>query len=176
MNVRLLVLGLLAERPMHGYELRKLAEDNRIEAWAGVLPGSIYHALRQLAKERLIARTARERIGGRVRERYGITPAGRAALADLVREAWHERMRSFPTSLYGALSFRSALAPAEERASLDAAIGDLEREIAAWEVARPLKGPMSPSRQALFDNGVGHLRLDLELLVKLRSLARRQSR
>jgi DNA-binding PadR family transcriptional regulator len=176
MNVRLLVLGLLEQKPMHGYELRKLAAQNRIESWTGILPGSIYHALGQLAKEGLIISKATERQGDRVREVFAITRAGRAQLKRLVQEAWRERIRSFPTPLYGALSFRSALDPADERTALDTAIHDLEAEVAAWESARPLKGPMTADQEAMYDNGLTHLRTDLALLRHLRRSRNRRSK
>ena len=176
MNVRLLVLGLLERKPMHGYELRKLAAQNRIESWTGILPGSIYHALGQLAKDGLIVRKAVERQGDRVREVFAITRAGRAELKRLVQEAWAERLRSFPTALYGALSFREALDPAEERAALAGAIRDVESEIATWESARPLKGPMPPDQAAMYDNGLTHLKADLALLQSLQKANRKTGR
>ena len=165
--VRLLVLGVLAERPMHGYELRKLAEQSRIEAWSGILPGSIYHALKQLEKEGLVALAKTEQTGKRRREVYRITKAGRAAIGALIGEAWRDPIRSLPTTLYGALAFRGLGDPALEHAAIERQIADLSREIAAWERARPLKGPLSPDQEALFDNGLDHLRTDLALLQRL---------
>jgi len=52
--VRLFVLGLLYARPRHGYEIRKWLETRRTDLWTGVLPGSIYHALKQMTKEGLV--------------------------------------------------------------------------------------------------------------------------
>jgi DNA-binding PadR family transcriptional regulator len=176
MNVRLLVLGLLQQRPMHGYELRKVAAQSRLESWTGILPGSIYHALDQLTMDGLIRSKATERQGDRVREIFAITRKGRASLKSLVREAWAERVRSFPTALYGALSFRFALDPAEERAALDRAIHEVEREIASWESARQLKGPQGSDWEAMYDNGLTHLRTDLELLAQLRESSARRRR
>jgi DNA-binding PadR family transcriptional regulator len=176
MNVRLLVLGLLLRGASHGYELRRIVEESRLDAWAGVLPGSIYHALRQLTKEGLIALTRTERTGARAREIYRITPAGRTALKQLVREAWQEPIRAFPTPLYGALAFRGQLAPAEERAEIERQMAELEREIELWERARPLKQPMTEVENALFDNGLEHLRADLALLRRLSRVTRKGHR
>lgn len=167
MNVRLLVLGLLADQPRHGYEIRKLAELNRIEAWTGILPGSIYHALRKLAAERLIEIKERARQGSRVREVYRITRAGRSALTALVREAWEDPRPALPTSLYGAILFGSRVPAREARRSVAARRAAVRREIEAWERARPLKGPMTATESALYDNGLAHLRIDLELIDRL---------
>lgn len=167
MKVRLLVLGMLAARPMHGYELKKLAAESQIEAWTGILPGSIYHALGRLRAEGLIALQTEESNGGRTRSVFAITAQGRTALRELVQEAWRAPVRSFPTSLYGAALFGSALDPAEERAAVDAAIQEVEATIAGWEAARSLKS-MGPAQTLLFENGLAHLRLDLAALQALR--------
>jgi DNA-binding PadR family transcriptional regulator len=167
MNVRLLVLGVLAEEPMHGYELKKAAEESRLEAWAGVLPGSIYHALKQLEKEKLVALDATVRTGRRAREVYRITPKGRATLRDLIRAAWRAPIRALPSTLYGALAFRRLADPGEERLAIERQRADLTQEIEAWERARPLKRPMTADQEALFDNGLEHLRADLTLLRRL---------
>jgi len=172
MNVRLMVLGLLAQGPRHGYELRKLAEQNRMESWAGILPGSIYHALGQLLKERLVRLAATERTGRRTREIYAITAAGRRALTELVRRAWHAKIRTTPSILYGALLFRGALSPAEEAKALEAQRTDLETEIRLWEKARPLK-ELPADQAAVYDNGLDHLRADLKLIKRLAPRARR---
>ena len=171
-NVRLLVLGLLSRSPMHGYELKRVAEESRIQAWTGILPGSIYHALRQLTREGLLTLRATESTGARTREVYAITPQGRMALKALVREEWTAPVRSFPVSLYGALSFRGLLSPGEERAALDAQVAKVEEEIALWQSGRKLKGPLTPELEALFDNALAHLRADLALLQRLRARPR----
>jgi DNA-binding PadR family transcriptional regulator len=161
------VLGVLADRPMHGYELRKLAEESRLEAWSGILPGSIYHALKQLEKEGLVALAKTEQTGRRRREIYRITRAGRAAIATLIHDAWRDPIRSLPTTLYGALAFRRLGDPVAEQSAIERQMADLAAEITVWERARPLKGPLSPDQEALFDNGLDHLRADLALLQRL---------
>ena len=44
--VRLLVLGLLQFKPLSGYEIQQILQVSQIDVWAGILPGSIYHALK----------------------------------------------------------------------------------------------------------------------------------
>src|SRR5690606_29190827 len=75
--VRLWVLGLLMKRPLHGYEIRRYLELTRSDQWAGILSGSIYHAITRLEGEGFIQQTALERAGNRTRAVYAITPAGR---------------------------------------------------------------------------------------------------
>src|SRR5580765_4956904 len=131
MNVRLLVLGLLQRQPMHGYELRRVAVESRMESWSGILPGSIYHALKKLEQEGLIAPARDKHAGGHTRAVYSITAAGRRALTGLVREALSQPIRPFPTDLYGGLVYLAALPEGEVNELIERQIGDLEAAISA---------------------------------------------
>src|SRR6478752_10285871 len=50
----LVILSLLAERPMHGYEVNATLEDRNIRDWAPVSRPQIYYSLDKLTKLRLI--------------------------------------------------------------------------------------------------------------------------
>lgn len=82
---RLFVLGTLAaEGPVHGHEIRRLAERIDIENWSDARVGSIYNALRRLESEGLVEAVRTERQGRRPpRTIYAITASGRDELASL---------------------------------------------------------------------------------------------
>ncbi len=89
MLTRLLILWLLSEAPMHGYRIKRTLDDQALRFWFSVEYGSVYAVLRTLEREGLVRQTALEREGARPpRRRYEITGEGRAALGDLLREAW----------------------------------------------------------------------------------------
>ena len=71
-NVRTAVLALLAERPMHGYEMIQELESRTGGIWRPS-PGSVYPTLQMLEDEGLIEAEA---TGGR--KRFTVTEAGRA--------------------------------------------------------------------------------------------------
>lgn len=71
-DVRAAVLALLAERPMHGYEIIKEVEERSEGAWTPSA-GSIYPTLQMLEDEGLIRG---EDSGGK--RRFSLTDAGRA--------------------------------------------------------------------------------------------------
>ncbi len=74
-DVRAAVLALLAEQPMHGYQIiNEIAERSR-GAWKPS-PGSVYPTLQLLADEGLILA---EESGGR--KTYSLTPEGREVVA-----------------------------------------------------------------------------------------------
>jgi DNA-binding PadR family transcriptional regulator len=72
-DVRAAVLALLAEAPMHGYQLIHEIEERSGGAWKPS-PGSVYPTLQLLADEGLIS--AKESNG---RKTYSLTDEGRAA-------------------------------------------------------------------------------------------------
>ncbi|MFD0596266.1 PadR family transcriptional regulator [Catellatospora coxensis] len=83
-NTRAAVLGLLLERPMHGYEMISELETRTGGVWRPS-PGSIYPTLQLLEDEGLIVS---EETGGR--KRFTLTETGRAE-AERAGESGHGR-------------------------------------------------------------------------------------
>src|SRR5437763_16830304 len=79
----LILLSLLAERPMHGYEVNATLEDRNIRDWAPVSRPQIYYSLEKLENLGLI-RPARDDIPATGPERRVLTTTakGRDRLAD----------------------------------------------------------------------------------------------
>jgi DNA-binding PadR family transcriptional regulator len=75
-DIRAAILALLAERPMHGYEMIKELEQRTDGAWVPSA-GSIYPTLQLLEEEGLIAG---EEVEGK--RRFTLTEAGTAAAAE----------------------------------------------------------------------------------------------
>ena len=92
----LVLLSLLAERPMHGYQANTLLESRKVREWAGVSRPQVYYSLDKLARLGLIRSAETEDDGsGPERQVFGTTPQGRVALADaLERDDWtHQKER-----------------------------------------------------------------------------------
>jgi DNA-binding PadR family transcriptional regulator len=80
-------LALLAERPMHPYEMYQLLIARKEDRLLKIRPGTLYHALGRLEEHGLVQVTGTERQGNRPeRTSYRITDSGSAALRDGVRE------------------------------------------------------------------------------------------
>lgn len=113
-STRLLVLGVLrAKEPAHGYEIRQELESWGAQSWANVAPGSVYHALTQMAREGLVepVETA-EPSKGPARNAYAVTKTGEREFQRLLREyLWKEKPTIDP--LQPALAFLDAV-PREE--------------------------------------------------------------
>ncbi|OXM87161.1 PadR family transcriptional regulator [Paenibacillus rigui] len=99
----LLILGMLLQRPMHGYELQQQIQSQRLDVWSNVLSGSIYYALNKMEHEGLVVTESEERTGARLRKTYAITEQGRQTFMELLRSAMvqppHETGSAFFTMI-----------------------------------------------------------------------------
>lgn len=112
MSTRLVILGLLRERPLYGYEIKHIIEEHMGD-WTSIAFGSIYFALAKLAEENFVKKVATEQEGNRPsRSVYQITQAGREEFLRLLREVWSEFERQYFSIDIG-LAFMDAL-PLEE--------------------------------------------------------------
>jgi len=89
----LVILSLLAERPMHGYQANLLLEFRQVGDWAGVSRPQVYYSLDKLARLELIRPAeSREDSGGPERQAFETTARGRSALADaLESDDWTDQ-------------------------------------------------------------------------------------
>ncbi|MEU6954913.1 PadR family transcriptional regulator [Streptomyces sp. NPDC045714] len=88
--IRLLVLGAVRMHGRaHGYQVRNDLEYWGAHEWSNAKPGSIYHALKQMAKQGLLLahETAPSTVGGPPRTEYEVTDEGLAEYRTLLRDA-----------------------------------------------------------------------------------------
>ncbi|MFB7446914.1 PadR family transcriptional regulator [Streptomyces sp. NPDC056194] len=88
--IRLLVLGAVKQHGRaHGYQVRNDLEYWGAHEWSHAKPGSIYHALKQMAKQGLLHahEVAPSAVGGPPRVEYELTEAGVEEYFALLREA-----------------------------------------------------------------------------------------
>jgi len=179
----LAVLGLLAEQPCHGYDLRKRLSETLGPLW-GISFGSLYPALRRLERTGAVevidadgepsappvstgslsgdlaaARLRRRaRPGRRTRKEYRITEAGRVRFLDLLSAEPADDERGFALKL----SFCGYL-PAEERlAFLERRRAQLAERLASAK-RRPA-GPRTIDRytRSLLEHRATSTRHDIE--------------
>jgi DNA-binding PadR family transcriptional regulator len=168
MNARLLILGVLHRGDFHPYEIRRRLKAAMVECYTDVDVGTLYYAVRQLEKHRLIAAVAQERVArGGVRTIYRITPTGRAEF----RDGLHRQLDlEGPVSqtLYGALLFLHLADRAAVEDTLRRRIARLDELIAKLQ---PIRDQMAPVLSTGGDHLLRHLdrqrRLDREWLKAL---------
>ena len=105
MEARYLILGVLDRGDFHPYEVRRRLEAAMVECYVDVDVGTLYYAVRQLVKNKLIEAVAQERVArGGMRTIYRITDSGREEF----RDALHRRFEiegPVVQTLYAALLF-----------------------------------------------------------------------
>jgi DNA-binding PadR family transcriptional regulator len=105
----LVLLSLLAERPMHGYEANLELERRDARDWAAISRPQVYYSLEKLARLELIHTTKdEEAAAGPERRSFRTTAKGRAALAGaLDREDWTTHRDRPPFLTWIALSWQA---------------------------------------------------------------------
>ena len=83
--LELAVLGLLKERPMHGYQLSRELGDSLGGLWR-VSYGSLYPTLRRLERDAAIESEDGDVRGARRKKVYRITPKGEQIFLELLQE------------------------------------------------------------------------------------------
>jgi DNA-binding PadR family transcriptional regulator len=123
-DVRAAILALLAERPMHGYEMLAELSRRTREVWRPS-PGSLYPALQLLEDQRLVWSVTEHG-----RRRFELTPDGRALQAQNAAGAppWETIAGAADE---GALALRGALRDVELAVSQVAEAGTREQQAAA---------------------------------------------
>jgi DNA-binding PadR family transcriptional regulator len=106
----LVLLSLLAEQPMHGYQANLELERRQVQDWAGVSRPQVYYSLEKLARLGLIAETGdHEPALGPERRIFSTTAKGRTALsAALEREDWTNQRDRPPFLTWMALSWQAS--------------------------------------------------------------------
>lgn len=105
MKAKLLILGVLHRGNFHPYEIKRRFTNAMLECYTDVDVGTLYYAVRQLAKDGLIAPVTRERVArGGMRTVYRITAKGKRRFQELLN-AQFEAEGSVADTLYGAMLF-----------------------------------------------------------------------
>lgn len=134
-SLGLMVLGMLAERPMHPYEMQRVMQWRGKDQVVKVQRGSLYPAVERLARAGLIepVETARE---GKRPERtvYQLTEEGRDTASTWLEDMLADPVNEFPR-FPAALAFLPLLEPDAARAQLSRRAMALRRQIAAAEAS-----------------------------------------
>jgi len=91
-DFKILVLSVLEQRPMHGYEITKVIQEQS-NGFYRPSAGSVYPALQTLLRKGMVKVSSEER-----RKVYQITPAGKRSLQDKHAEI-HSFIESFKKSM-----------------------------------------------------------------------------
>jgi DNA-binding PadR family transcriptional regulator len=176
----LVLLSLLAERPMHGYQANLELERRQVRDWAGISRPQVYYSLEKLARLGLVkSADSDEPVAGPERSVFGTSAAGRAALADaLEREEWTDQRERPPFLTWIALSWqaRSGVFERQVRRREEFLVKELEREVATLRAVRAEVGHRFHEAVWMLSLTIQQLRTELRWLRKMaREVPRRGS-
>jgi DNA-binding PadR family transcriptional regulator len=133
-DVRTAILALLAERPMHGYEMIQEIAERTSGVWKPS-PGSVYPTLQLLVDEGLIVGT--ETDGSK--KLFELTEPGREAAEKIVTPPWdeiaediepgHLNLRAAIGQLFGAVAQSAHTASPEQQQRIVDIVNNARREI-----------------------------------------------
>src|SRR5215469_17929577 len=105
MKAELLILGVLHRGNFHPYEIKRRLRNAMVECYTDVDVGTLYYAIRQLEKDRLIVAVRTEPVArGGMRTVYGILASGKRRFQQLLNEQF-AAAGSVAETLYGAMLF-----------------------------------------------------------------------
>ncbi|RIX60361.1 PadR family transcriptional regulator [Paenibacillus nanensis] len=165
----LIILALLRDRPMHGYEIQQTIQMSRMDEWANLLSGSIYYALNKMEQDGLVRTEAEERTGARLRKIYAITEKGEELFHQLVRESLTLPPHSVKSDFGLGLNWIEAIPREEALELLRQNLSQAEMTLDNWRRGKEIKGQygLSPFVLASFDNAIAILEQDISYLNRL---------
>lgn len=153
----LTLLGLLAERPRHGYELEEVITARGMREWTEIGFSSIYYLLAKLRDRGLVAEVDTPGSGrGRARKVFDPTEDGRRACARAAEAAIAELRPVFPRVLVG-LANQPLIPPDRLRAALAHRAAAVAEKIAELHAAIAAQPHAPRFARAIFDYSLAQL-------------------
>ncbi len=175
-----MLLGLLQQRDLTGYEIVQYLNLSHAESWAGIKVGSIYYALKKMDEKRLVKIQSVENVGNRSRTIYSITEKGKDFFERKLEDTLSEVDLNFPNSLYTAVTFLGELPYEKAIKAIDTHINNLEKELRIWETAETEKEKVQSKTlpnymKALLKNGCTHIQANIKFLKEIKDLLSKEA-
>ena len=91
----ILLLGLLLDRPMHGYELYQQIQAEGIDDWFVVSAAGVYYSLRKLRDLGLVVESRQRKRGSSRKSIFRLTKKGRGAFLSAMETALASREKAY---------------------------------------------------------------------------------
>ncbi len=164
MTVELPILGALADRRRHGYDLRRVLEKMLGPSWT-VSWGALYPMLRKLDERGYVTKCTATPERGLERIVYQITPAGRQRLMDLLTSSDRPGGAAGRHGFLLRVAFFHLLTPAQRLRVLDAYRHTLQAQLTELLADQERIGARaSRYRRILLDHALARLNSDVAWL------------
>jgi DNA-binding PadR family transcriptional regulator len=163
----LLVLGLVAEMPRHGYQLEQVIEQRSMREWTQIGFSSIYFVLGKLESMGLIqAKRPRDaKANSKAKKIYSVTKAGRGALVAQTLSALSTLRPTYSSALLGMINW-PVLGRDDALQALQARRDALRAEMTRLGDIQIDQQPLPDFTEALFDHSLGQLKAEVEWVTR----------
>lgn len=153
-DAELLLLGLVAEMPRHGYELEQVIARRGMREWTTIAFSSIYFVLGKLEKLGLV--TGGKPKGAKARKIFTLTDLGREALERSTLAALSNVQPAHASLLLGMVHW-PFLSRAEALGALASRQDAIGKQVQRIEEVRIARQPLPDHIDVLFDYTIGQL-------------------
>lgn len=189
-DAELLLLGLVAEMPRHGYQLDQVIHERGMREWTQIAFSSIYFVLGKLqdlglvnakkparanaptrqsgtntAKVHASPNVPRLRSGPKARKVYSITPSGRRALAAQTIAALRDVRPAYSSVLVGMINW-PALKRKQALQALHARSKAIEAELERLSAIQAEQQPLPDYAEGLFEFSLGQWRAEADWVAR----------
>src|SRR5262245_21131398 len=156
-DAELLLLGLLAEMPRHGYELEQEIALRGLREWTEIGFSSIYFVLDKLKRARLVA--AKRAAGAKARKTFALTAAARHLLVAQTRAALRTYRPTYGSLLLGMIHW-PVLTRKQALDALEGRGAAVKAELARLEAMHADQQPLPDYVDAVFDFSMTQLKAE----------------
>ena len=159
----LLVLGLVAEMPRHGYELEQVIEHRGMREWTQIGFSSIYFVLGTLEKKGLVK--AETPATTKAKKSYKMTRTGKKTLVNQTLTALKTVRPTYSSLLMGMIHW-SVLTRDQALDALQTRKEVVAKELKRLENIHFEQQPLPDHVDAMFDFSIGQLKAEAEWIAK----------
>ena len=162
-DAELLLLGLIAEMPRHGYQIHQVIEQRAMREWTQIGFSSVYFVLGKLEQMGLVTakKPATPKANSKAKKIYAVTKAGRSALVTQTLSALRNVRPTYSSVLLGMVNW-SVLKKHQALKALQARAKAIERELARLGRIEVEQQPLPDFVEALFEHSLGQLKAEAQ--------------
>ena len=159
----LLVLGLVAEMPRHGYDLEHVIAERAMREWTQIGFSSIYYLLNKLEKKGLVE--AKAPASAKAKKIYNMTAAGEEALVNQTLAALSTIRPTYSSLLMGMIHW-SVLTRDQALAALQTRKEAVAEELKRLEDIHFDQQPLPDYVDTMFDFSIDQLQAEAAWIIK----------
>lgn len=153
----ILLLGILYQKPLHGYELNKLIEDRGVRQWANIGFSSIYYLLEKLEAKGLIETEGAQ---PKAKKTFAITAEGKKVCKAQTKSLLAERVPNKNPLMTG-LANSFVLSESALKKLLETRHADLAEQLKNLKAQHKRQQPLPKQANLLFTYSISQIESEM---------------